>query len=617
MRYLASKIFTWIIYAQRPLKVTELQEAVAFDIADGAWDEAKIPHEDLMIELCRSLIVRDETDNTVRFAHYTVQQYLRLKERTDGWYDPSSLVFERAPEFLGRMCITYLSFSDFETQITLRKPAGALEAPGILRSGGPIWIPSILGVGKSIVELVSRLSGVDPARSAPAVDWTRHLKPRNVEKESLPAEYATKYALLQYVIEFWVFHTKYIAPNSEVCHNLRYLVCNKSLPFEFRPWGRNQHFGPYGCVSCPTTSGSDKSSFAFMSLFHYAAQAGHWPLMEPYAGEYCAHERYNDETLLLACRYGQGSIVEKLLRVHNFDNISNRALNVAAAFGHANVLKPLLSDAQHQSRIQSPSFLDEALILAATNGHEEAVEHLIADHTNRGIPHILGSIDVQAGCNALWSAAVNGHELVVRTLIKKGVEWDKDDVGSGGLSPLCCAAEHGHASVVRTLLDAVRLRDDQTFQSLIDNRDVHGESALHKAAAKGHEGIVKTLLEYGATPLASMPLEWKPGDAHPVAAIALAAEAGREGELLVLLLQDFENLAFMVTIAQRRHEELLRRLLESNWRGFGRSSIRYALQVVPNHDIGYCARMTALLEKTLVKILTEESTHDRAALQEI
>lgn len=147
--------------------------------------------------------------------------------------------------------------------------------------------------------------------------------------------------------------------------------------------------------------------------------------------------------------------------------------------------------------------------------------------------------------------------------------------------------------------------------------DAHGESALHKAAAKGHEGVVKTLLEYGADPLASIPFEWKPGDAPPVAAIALAAEAGHEDELLVLLLQDFENLAFMVTIAPHRHEELLRRLLESEWREFGRSSIRYALQVVPGHDMGYNARMTALLENALAKIDTEESTHDRAALQEI
>ncbi len=115
MRYLVSKILTWIIYAQRPLKVEELQEAVGFDIDDKGWDDAKIPQEDLIMESCRSLIVRDEADSTVRFAHYTVQQYLLTKASTDRGDDPHNLVIESAPQYLGHFCVTYLNFSDFES----------------------------------------------------------------------------------------------------------------------------------------------------------------------------------------------------------------------------------------------------------------------------------------------------------------------------------------------------------------------------------------------------------------------------------------------------------------------------------------------------------------------
>lgn len=451
MRYVVSKILTWIIHAQRPLKVAELQEAVAFDIADKGWEESKIPHEDLMIESCRSLIVRDESDNTVRFAHYTVQQYLLHKASTDEGNDPHNLVIESAPQYLGHMCVTYLTFSDFETQITLREPASTLETTGILRSGGLTWIPSILGMGKSLFELACLFSGGDSATSVPEIDWARHLKPGTVGREKLPAEYANKYALLQYVIDFWVFHTKHLDPDSDTCYELRDLVCDRTLPFEFRPWGRNQHLGPYGCVSCPNTSGSKNSSFSFMSLFHYAAEAGHWPLMEPYAREYCAHERYTDKTLLLACRYGQTSVVEKLLQVHKFDNISNKALNVAAAMGHISVLKHLLIVGRYQSGPYEPTILDEAFILAASNGHDNALGLL------GGTLVTLGNISFQAGRTALFSAAANGHELVFKNLLKRGVEWGKDEVESGELSPLFCAAENGHASVVRALLDAPRL----------------------------------------------------------------------------------------------------------------------------------------------------------------
>ena len=45
------KIFMWIACAKRPMKVEEIKEAAAFDPSDKGWDSAKMPDEDLMIEL--------------------------------------------------------------------------------------------------------------------------------------------------------------------------------------------------------------------------------------------------------------------------------------------------------------------------------------------------------------------------------------------------------------------------------------------------------------------------------------------------------------------------------------------------------------------------------------
>lgn len=597
-----SKMFTWIIYAQRPLKVAELQEAVAFDIADKIWDGSRIPHEDTMIESCRGLIVRDEDDNTVRLAHYTVQQYILQRESTDKGDGPGDLLIESAPEFLGQMCITYLSFSDFERQLARRKPDDATQAPGILRSGGPVWIPSILGIGNFFSELAYRLSGVNLAASAPTVDWTRHLEPTIVAKDRPSAEYADNYALLQYVIDFWVFHTKYLDTNSDICHRLRDLVCNETLPFEFRPWGRNRHFGPYGCVSCPDTPTTNNSSFSFMSLFHYAAEAGHWPLMEPHAREYCAHERYTDETLLLACRYGQDSIVEKLWQVHKFDKKSSRALNVAAASGHASVLRSLLTVGRSEVGADKLASLDEALILAASNGHEEAFGLIW------GRLGAIQSMSVETQRAALFSAATNGHELVVNTIFKRDVGWIKNNNELVELSPLLYAAENGHASVVRTLFNAHVLQPRntfRTFRSLINDRDASGRTALHKAAANGHVGTVQTLLEYGASySVSSSARPWLRG--HPLRGtpIDLAAEAGHESVVLELL-PVFDTLLLIIhDITWYKHEDMVRRLLESHWKHFKRSSIEHALEVTPTMHTEYYDRMTELLRSTLAKIDT-------------
>lgn len=608
MRYLVSKILTWIIYAQRPLKVAELQEAVGFDIDDKGWDDAKIPHEDLMIESCRSLIVRDEADSTVRFAHYTVQQYLLTKASTDQGKDPHNLVIESAPQYLGHFCVTYLSFSDFETQITPRKPPGSLEVPGILRSGGSVWIPSLLGVGKSVYELAYRFSGVNPSTPAPVIDWTKHLKPRAVVKEELPIVYANQFALLQYIIEFWAFHTKFIDSDSDLCYSLRKLVCDKSLAFEFQPWGRNRHFGSYGCVSCPNTLGANKSSFSFMSLFHYAAETGHWPLMEPYAREYCYHERTTDATLLLACRYGQDSIVEKLLKVHKFDRTSTRAVNVAAASGHAKVLEHLLQISEYIPSTYNSPLLEKALDLAASNGHDEAVRLLTGEHIDRGSDLTVGCISKAAGQAALLLAASNGHELVVDTLLNRGVRWVRPDIKILASTGLHYTTKFRHVSVVRVLLDSLSHEDSTVAYKSISKVDGNGKNDLQKAASNSFVSVVDMLLKHGA-PLAP---PWIEDITYKTSTILLAAQGGHNSVVLALLDKGECLPDFVRSIASVLHEynypqdeDLLRRLLESDWKRFKRPLIERAISALPLDKQDYCDRMAALLQSTLEKIDAE------------
>lgn len=46
----ARKIFIWTACAQRPMRIEEVREAVAFEPSDKTWDFDKIPDDDLMIE---------------------------------------------------------------------------------------------------------------------------------------------------------------------------------------------------------------------------------------------------------------------------------------------------------------------------------------------------------------------------------------------------------------------------------------------------------------------------------------------------------------------------------------------------------------------------------------
>ena len=161
----AGKTFRWLICARRPLLIEELQEAVAFGASDTRWDAEKIPDADLLLQSCHSLAVRDRTDATVRFAHHTVQQYLTQP----GYHWPSKMAYQdygsvKFPEDAierdaAILCITYLNFSDFETAMVPRTSYLQFQRNGILGPGGPGTIPSTLGIGKPVIDIMYRMLG--------------------------------------------------------------------------------------------------------------------------------------------------------------------------------------------------------------------------------------------------------------------------------------------------------------------------------------------------------------------------------------------------------------------------------------------------------------------------
>jgi hypothetical protein len=66
------RILRWMICSRRPLKSTELQDAIVFSGEQAVLsDNSKLPAN--VIELCKPLIQR-LSDGTVTFVHSTVQE---------------------------------------------------------------------------------------------------------------------------------------------------------------------------------------------------------------------------------------------------------------------------------------------------------------------------------------------------------------------------------------------------------------------------------------------------------------------------------------------------------------------------------------------------------------
>ena len=550
------RVMMWMTCARRPLRVVELQEAVAFDLADKRWDIDKIPDGDKIITSCYGLVLRDFDNGHVRLAHHTVHQYLvsphesvrgtNPDKPTTGAYSWPELQSFRcdhsnAERMAALLCAVYLSFSDFETSVGFKK---RVDLTAAFKDRGPVSIPAALGLGKHLHRIPYKFFGSEKHFKLPDIDYSKYLL-IDSRNQRLPPEYKSKFALLEYVIEHWGWHTRCISSKSEGWAQLMHIIQHKVLPFEFRPWGPNQHFGRIGCKGCPVPESDDlePKQLPSMGLLHWAAEIGHLnvtEMIEPPLQEYLKHERHHDETLLIACHHGQTAFVEMLLGQRKFDLFDGRAIQSAFGSGNASTLDVLLKtkeiattliqrpdfssrlreicvDALYQAATRgqndivktmlannvSPNFTDDITAMtpfeaAAKNGHLQVVEELFT--ANAGILSSNERPEEETGTRAIHYADANGHEEIVRFFIKHGLGYDVH-----GETALIEAARNGHAMVAEILLEMgadalVRAREPYSLTFLEFDpqiKDFYEYScqplAIHHAARFGHDKVVAVL----------------------------------------------------------------------------------------------------------------------------
>lgn len=204
---LIKRMLQWIVCARRPLHIDELLEAVAFTIDDDHWNHSRIPMDPTrLIRASGNLMIVDEEDQTVRLAHYTVQQFLLSAPIEDINPPAYGYRFQRkeAEQYVGETCIIYLSFNDFETQITRYKnrtkahmdviEKALLGSESIVNSGGLI---------ESTISTIHKLLRPASTYRPSNIDFSRHIS------QSVHG-LRTKYELLGYVLTEWLHHTSHL-----------------------------------------------------------------------------------------------------------------------------------------------------------------------------------------------------------------------------------------------------------------------------------------------------------------------------------------------------------------------------------------------------------------------
>ncbi|KAK6595738.1 hypothetical protein H4I96_10057 [Botrytis cinerea] len=207
-REFVRRMFDWIICSCRPLHMDELREAIAFTIGDRSWDATKIPNDlRRLIRACGNLIMIDEETLEVHLAHYTVEQYILHSQSSELAYFHTTR--EASNRALGATCVTYLSFTDLEAQVTVYHNT---ISPNMTALQDAVTT-------QSLIPKASQSSNI-PAKVAKAalmlqrhkkdqetnIDYSRHIQIR--KSGTADRQFLDKYRLIDYLKDNWLSHTK-------------------------------------------------------------------------------------------------------------------------------------------------------------------------------------------------------------------------------------------------------------------------------------------------------------------------------------------------------------------------------------------------------------------------
>lgn len=109
---LGKKILSWVIHATRPLRVSELQEALAIEEGDELLDPEGLLDAAQLTSFCAGLVIINEQRQLITLIHPTTQEYFNTRKET---------FFPAAHEGVAATCITYLHMNPFRYQGPLQE----------------------------------------------------------------------------------------------------------------------------------------------------------------------------------------------------------------------------------------------------------------------------------------------------------------------------------------------------------------------------------------------------------------------------------------------------------------------------------------------------------------
>ena len=459
---LGMQVLMWVHFAYRPLGLVELQHALAVEKSHTEFNADNIPPQRVLLNCCLGLVVVDEETLTVRFMHYTLEEYFRIYARTH---------FPNGCSWIAETCLTYLTFGKLRQHCTIRDLEEKLKEYSFLNYAALYWGKHVRQGCNDDLTKVAQL----------VVDHEIHRPHCAIQTLALeicvrwPNPYMQKFSGTHAIAYFGLSEDM-----ADLCKTGRDI--NLEDEHGQTPLSLAAKYG-HESITHMLIKRDDVDvnarNLCRRTPLLLAAKSGHEAvvrlLIEREDIDINAKDMFNRTPLSVAAENGHEAVVRLLIERDDVDIDAKDQYNrtpplVAAENGHE--ARVWLHIDRENTDINS-IFWPSPLLLAAKNGHEAVVRLLI----DRKDIDIIGCLSV---------AAANGHEAVVQLLIdREDIDINAKDILNR--SPLSVAAQNGHEAVVRLLIE----REDMD----INTKDNYNRTPLSVAAGYGHEAIIRLLIE--------------------------------------------------------------------------------------------------------------------------
>ena len=539
---LAKKVLTWISTAIRPLKIEELQIALALEGADSASAVAdNIIPESIVSDTCAGLVEVDATSGVVRFIHYSVKHYLDEIHYLDP-QEAHTLIVDACVAWLllnttsSRDCLAYENvrhllegtpflayaaqyWGDHIAHIKDPKLQSALALPILRDNEGANFTYRVYyaALWKGLDECPQSVTGLHLAAffglrdAVTTLSITQDVVNAHDSRRRAPLYLAACRGYVE-IIRDLIDRGAELKGRGES----RYSRARSKL-WWYPAWARGEDSTP--AIEAAVEGGHTE---AVELLLEKGAEFGLTSGIHSSSLEAAVFKGHIEITRLLLSRGAPVSPSTLQASVYNgdihtfsllLDRLPSQALEEAKRRpGPAHRMpQPDLSRALYASALanrfacakelldrgvsvnrQTSGIYNTALQAAASQDHLEMMRLLIEGGADVNVTEDLGDRSsniyhyARHGC-ALQAAAHNGKIAAARMLIEAGAEVNVCTGHFG--TPLQAAAVGGHLPTFQLLLE---------HGAQIGTVAGHHGTALHAAASEGHTEIVHLLIDLGA-----------------------------------------------------------------------------------------------------------------------